>query len=118
VRGGGTGEGGAARVRAARRLSGVPRREAARFAKGTHMNEAIVTIIGLGPRGLSILERISHLARRNGAPLRLHVHLVDPGECGQGTHRAGQPPHLLVNTVSSQVTIFPPDTPAPPPPRP
>lgn len=64
-----------------------------------------VTIIGMGPRGLSVLERIAALARRHR--LALDLQLVEPGECGQGAHPARQPSHLLINTVASQVTAFP-----------
>ena len=33
---------------------------------------------------------------------------VEPGDCGQGVHPAGQSDHLLINTVASQVTMFAP----------
>ncbi|MFI8458169.1 FAD/NAD(P)-binding protein [Kitasatospora sp. NPDC085464] len=65
-----------------------------------------VSIIGVGPRGLSVLQRIGELADRLPADRRLEVHLIDPGEPGQGAHPAGQPAHLLTNTVASQVTMF------------
>lgn len=64
-----------------------------------------VTLIGMGPRGLSVFERIAAFARAHDTPLQ--VNLVDPGECGPGVHSPGQPQHLLINTVASQVTIFP-----------
>jgi uncharacterized NAD(P)/FAD-binding protein YdhS len=69
------------------------------------MKHPSVTIIGMGPRGLSILERIAACAR--GTPCRLQVNLVEPNECGPGVHSTRQPQHLLINTVASQVTIFP-----------
>lgn len=69
------------------------------------MKRISVTIIGVGPRGLSILERIAAFARRSEAALQ--VNLVDPGECGPGVHSARQPQHLLTNTLASQVTLFP-----------
>ncbi|AJK49832.1 FAD/NAD(P)-binding protein [Burkholderia plantarii] len=73
------------------------------------MNDITLTVIGMGPRGVSLLERLAqHLhAHRSEVPIRVHV--VDPGECGQGTHYDTQPWHLLTNTLASQVTIFPPD---------
>ncbi|MDQ1814672.1 FAD/NAD(P)-binding protein [Massilia sp. CCM 9210] len=64
-----------------------------------------VTLIGMGPRGLSILERIAAFARAHNTPLQ--VNLIEPGECGPGVHSPNQPQHLLINTVASQVTIFP-----------
>lgn len=65
-----------------------------------------VSIIGVGPRGLSILQRISELADQLPEGCSLDVHLIDPGDGGQGTHSARQPAHLLTNTVASQVTMF------------
>ncbi|MCP3717389.1 FAD/NAD(P)-binding protein [Paraburkholderia sp. CNPSo 3281] len=72
------------------------------------MMQKVVTIIGMGPRGVSVLERIGHYARSQPLPLKLIVNVVDPGECGQGTHTARQPHYLLTNTLANQVTIFPP----------
>src|ERR1700753_2875665 len=69
-----------------------------------------VTIIGLGPRGLSLLERIVHSAQRRPQTGELLIELVDPGECGQGTHYARQFRHLLTNTLATQVTLFPLDS--------
>jgi uncharacterized NAD(P)/FAD-binding protein YdhS len=69
-----------------------------------------VTIVGLGPRGLSVLERIAYFAQRRSQTGELLIELVDPGECGQGTHYARQFRHLLTNTLATQVTIFPPDS--------
>ncbi|MGZ8341408.1 MAG: FAD/NAD(P)-binding protein [Telluria sp.] len=69
------------------------------------MKRSSVTIIGMGPRGLSILERIVAFARTTPHPLL--VNLVDPNECGPGVHSPRQPQHLLTNTLASQVTIFP-----------
>ncbi|MGX1885819.1 FAD/NAD(P)-binding protein [Streptomyces sp. NPDC055287] len=64
-----------------------------------------VAIVGVGPRGLSILQRMSELADQ--LPDRaLDVHLIDSGDGGQGAHSARQPAHLLTNTVASQVTMF------------
>lgn len=74
------------------------------------MTTTHVAVIGLGPRGLSVLERILEHARRLPAGARLHVDAIDPGECGEGAHPARQPDHLLINTIASQVTIFAPDS--------
>src|SRR5262249_35495044 len=35
-------------------------------------------------------------------------HLIDPGSPGQGVHDDRQPPHLLINTLASQVTMCAP----------
>lgn len=69
------------------------------------MKRYSVTIIGMGPRGLSILERIAAFARA-GVCL-LQVNLVEPGECGPGAHSPRLPQHLLTNTAAGQLTIFP-----------
>lgn len=69
------------------------------------MKRSSVTIIGMGPRGLSVLERLAAAARARG--LLLDLTLIDPGECGQGVHAARQPPYWLINTLASQVTMFP-----------
>ncbi|MFE4716455.1 FAD/NAD(P)-binding protein [Streptomyces sp. NPDC056728] len=60
----------------------------------------------MGPRGLSILQRMSELADQLPSGYSLDVHLIDPGDGGQGAHSARQPAHLLTNTVASQVTMF------------
>ncbi|NRR32962.1 FAD/NAD(P)-binding protein [Oxalobacteraceae bacterium] len=69
------------------------------------MKRNSVTIIGMGPRGLSVLERLAALLQR--LPLALDIRVIEPGDCGQGAHAASQPQHLLINTVASQVTLFP-----------
>jgi uncharacterized NAD(P)/FAD-binding protein YdhS len=73
--------------------------------QAVQMKQVCITIIGMGPRGLSILERIAAYAR--SSPCRLLVNLVEPNECGPGAHSPHQPAHLLTNTVASQVTVFP-----------
>lgn len=72
------------------------------------MNQRFLTLIGMGPRGLSVLERILEHEAKLPEGMSLHVDIVDPGECGQGAHRSMQPDHLLINTVASQVTMFAP----------
>jgi hypothetical protein len=65
-----------------------------------------VAIIGVGPRGLNILERIKAIFGHQSIEAKLMVHLIDPGEPGQGTHVANQPDYLLINTIAGQVTMF------------
>ncbi|MEU6668403.1 FAD/NAD(P)-binding protein [Streptomyces sp. NPDC046727] len=63
-----------------------------------------VAIIGMGSRGLGLLERlVAHSLTR---PTPMTVHLVDPQPFGPGFHLADQPDHLLLNTVCSQLTAF------------
>ncbi|WP_461119538.1 FAD/NAD(P)-binding protein [Saccharothrix stipae] len=65
-----------------------------------------ICLVGVGPRGLSVLERLCANARE--IPHRtVRVRLVDPrlGVGGQ-VWRSDQSRHLLMNTVASQVTVF------------
>lgn len=70
------------------------------------METVRVAIVGMGPRGLSVLERMAQLLADDPINVELHVEVVEPGECGQGSHSPLQPGYLLTNTVASQVGIF------------
>jgi uncharacterized NAD(P)/FAD-binding protein YdhS len=74
------------------------------------METAHITIVGMGPRGLSILERMVELLNDRPTLLDIKVDIVEPNECGQGAHPSHQPDHLLTNTVASQVSIFAQDS--------
>ncbi len=66
---------------------------------------AHIAIVGLGPRGLSVLERIvAHERASRSTPMV--IHLFDANEPGVGCHDPAQPNHLLVNTVAAQITQF------------
>lgn len=69
------------------------------------MHAKVLAIIGLGPRGLNVLERLIAFARHDPT-LRLHIHLFDPRTPGTGVHDVDQPDHLILNTVACQVTQF------------
>ncbi|WP_394940274.1 FAD/NAD(P)-binding protein [Psychromicrobium sp. YIM B11713] len=69
-----------------------------------------VAIIGAGPRGTSVLERlISQLsARSTGQPLAVSIHLVDPFPAGPGrVWRTEQSELYLMNTQSFFPTVVP-----------
>jgi len=67
-----------------------------------------VAVIGLGSRGLSVLERIVTLAKRAAAAAgRVRVEVIDPSCAGAGVHGTGQPDYLLLNTTCAQVSMFP-----------
>jgi uncharacterized NAD(P)/FAD-binding protein YdhS len=70
----------------------------------TLMRELSVAVVGGGPRGFSILERLVTYAGRS---TNLNIHLIDPGGAGQGSHSVHQARGLLTNTLASQVTIYP-----------
>ncbi|BDH05471.1 hypothetical protein HEK131_26980 [Streptomyces seoulensis] len=66
-----------------------------------------ICIVGAGPRGVSVLERLLAQERKSPSRERLTVHIVDPSPPGPGrVWRTAQSPHLLMNTVASQVTLF------------
>jgi uncharacterized NAD(P)/FAD-binding protein YdhS len=66
--------------------------------------ELSVAVIGLGSRGLGVLERLITLAASSG-PVRIEV--VDPVADGAGVHAQDQPDYLLLNTTCAQVSMFP-----------
>ncbi|WP_374103083.1 FAD/NAD(P)-binding protein [Streptomyces sp. B93] len=64
-------------------------------------------IVGAGPRGLSVLERLCAQERKSPRWDTVTVHVVDPDPPGSGrVWRPGQSRHLLMNTVASQVTVY------------
>lgn len=69
------------------------------------MRKARIGIIGVGPRGLTVLERIvaNERQRRSGD---IEVLLFDPNPPGPGCHDPDQSDIHLVNTVAGQLTLF------------
>ncbi|QMU80123.1 FAD/NAD(P)-binding protein [Streptacidiphilus sp. PB12-B1b] len=66
-----------------------------------------ICLVGAGPRGLSVLERLCANAAAGVGEGPVTVHVVDPFPPGPGqVWRTGQSPHLLMNTVAGQVTMF------------
>ncbi|MFD7281027.1 FAD/NAD(P)-binding protein [Streptomyces sp. NPDC059862] len=66
-----------------------------------------VCLVGAGPRGLSVLERLCAQERKSPRYGQVTIHVVDPGPPGSGrVWRPSQSRHLLMNTVASQVTVF------------
>ncbi|MEV0372027.1 FAD/NAD(P)-binding protein [Streptomyces sp. NPDC050636] len=66
-----------------------------------------IAIVGAGPRGTSVLERICASAAELAPGARPTVHVIDPAPPGAGrVWRTDQSPELLMNTVASQVTLF------------
>ncbi len=62
-----------------------------------------IAIVGAGPRGAMVLERL--IANAGDAPL--HVHLVDPFPAGPGRiWRLDQPANLWVNSTAADTTMF------------
>jgi hypothetical protein len=66
-----------------------------------------VGIVGAGPRGLSVLERLCANERAAPSHERVTIHVIDPSAPGAGTvWRTDQSRHLLMNTVASQITVY------------
>jgi methylaspartate mutase epsilon subunit len=71
-----------------------------------------VAVVGSGPRGLSVVERLAARSAQGSEPGRLDVWLIDDVEVGCGRiWRTDQSPWLLMNTAAGEVTMFsgPPD---------
>ncbi|MFH0178673.1 FAD/NAD(P)-binding protein [Streptomyces cacaoi] len=66
-----------------------------------------VCVIGAGPRGLSVLERLCANFRSQPEGSTVHIHVVDPYPPGSGkVWRTDQSRHLLMNTVAGQISVF------------
>src|SRR5579875_1316027 len=69
-------------------------------------NRVSVGIVGLGPWGLCVLERLLDAARH--APEReLEVHVVEPGRPGGGIFSEEQPAYFVLNTPCGQHCLYP-----------
>ncbi|WP_407564790.1 FAD/NAD(P)-binding protein [Streptomyces sp. 184] len=67
----------------------------------------VVGVVGAGPRGLSVVERLAANAGKLAAGRAVTVHLIDPQPAGAGgVWRTGQDRSLPLNTVAGQVTAF------------
>ncbi|MGP4091958.1 FAD/NAD(P)-binding protein [Streptomyces sp. KR55] len=79
---------------------------------GSAPDPVSVALVGAGPRGTSVLERLCASARELLQPgTRLTVHVIDPAPAGAGrVWRTAQSAELLMNTVASQVTLFTDDS--------
>jgi len=75
--------------------------------KGGAAGHLQVCLVGAGPRGLSVLERLCAQERKSPRWEAVTVHVVDPDPPGAGrVWRPTQSRHLLMNTVASQVTVY------------
>ncbi|MGW8885513.1 FAD/NAD(P)-binding protein [Streptomyces sp. NPDC055749] len=70
-----------------------------------------LVIIGAGPRGTGVIERIAANATELYGNQRLDIHLVDPHPPGGGRiWRQDQSPLLRMNSMAEDVTMFTDDT--------
>ncbi|MFF7451819.1 MULTISPECIES: FAD/NAD(P)-binding protein [unclassified Streptomyces] len=82
-------------------------RQSTQSARGDGAAHLEVCLVGAGPRGLSVLERLCAQERKSPRWDTVTVHVVDPDPPGSGrVWRPTQSRHLLMNTVSSQVTVY------------
>ncbi|MFI6982108.1 FAD/NAD(P)-binding protein [Embleya sp. NPDC050154] len=66
-----------------------------------------VCVVGAGPRGLSVLERLCANERAAPTHPEVTIHVVDPASPGAGAvWRSEQSQHLLMNTVAAQITVY------------
>ncbi|MEV4949015.1 FAD/NAD(P)-binding protein [Streptomyces sp. NPDC053755] len=67
-----------------------------------------IAVIGSGPRGLSVLERLAcRLVQERRDERRVRIHLIDNTEIGAGrVWRTDQDPWFTMNTVVSQITMY------------
>lgn len=71
----------------------------------------VLAVVGAGPRGVGVLERIGANAAELLGGRRLTVHLVDPFPAGAGrVWRYEQSPLLRMNSMPEDVTVFTDDT--------
>ncbi|MGX0893539.1 hypothetical protein AB7M22_005547 [Pseudomonas sp. ADAK2 TE3594] len=66
-----------------------------------------IAIIGSGPRGLSVLERLAALMLMDAPVRQVIVYLIDSAQMGTGrVWRTDQPRHYVMNTVAEEVSSF------------
>ncbi|CAN7667533.1 FAD/NAD(P)-binding protein [Trinickia sp. LjRoot230] len=70
-----------------------------------------VAIIGGGPRGLGVLERIQAMLSDEGLSelgldVRVNVHMIEPQEPGAGLYRPDQEAHRVLRTPAGAVTLW------------
>jgi uncharacterized NAD(P)/FAD-binding protein YdhS len=70
-----------------------------------------VAVVGAGPLGLQVAAKLhAYLSTYPipgvKAPVRVNVHLVDPGPAGPGVHTVEQSNCLLLNTAAGYITMF------------
>ena len=66
-----------------------------------------VVLVGMGPWGLAVLERIVSGALERGNGPTTTVHVVDPGTPGAGVFGGAQPDYLILNTPCGQHSMYP-----------
>ncbi|MES2206052.1 MAG: FAD/NAD(P)-binding protein [Pseudomonadota bacterium] len=65
-----------------------------------------IAIIGLGTRGLIVLERLIAIASERHKADKIIIYAFDPQKPGHGCHYPNQKDHLILNTLPTQMTLF------------
>ncbi|MFD3721508.1 FAD/NAD(P)-binding protein [Streptomyces sp. NPDC058674] len=76
-----------------------------RDAVGVHR----IAVVGSGPRGLSVVERLAARAAEapDGGDRPVEIYLIDPVEVGCGrVWRSDQPEWFMMNTVADEISAF------------
>lgn len=63
-----------------------------------------IALIGAGPRNLALLARLTAYAKQSHQ--KTDIHLFDPAGIGGKVWRPNQDPTFIMNTVTSQLTLF------------
>lgn len=72
-----------------------------------HDHDLAVAIVGMGPRGISVVERIGAALRQRSQPASLTLHLIEVSQHGAGeVWRTDQTDTLCMNTLAGAVTLF------------
>ncbi|WP_051941005.1 FAD/NAD(P)-binding protein [Stenoxybacter acetivorans] len=69
------------------------------------MDITTIGIVGMGPRGLNLLERIIS-AVNSELNTKVNLLIFEPCLPGSGCHNIKQPDYLLANTIAGQITMF------------
>lgn len=69
------------------------------------MNKTL-TIVGLGPRGVTILERLASLFSKYNGTLPLTINIVSDGLLGVGIHKIDDPDYLALNVMIGYSTAY------------
>lgn len=74
------------------------------------MKHQVITLVGCGPRGITLLDRLLANIEQVEEKSAVLLNIVSAGDLGCGVHERAQPESLLVNTIACQITLFSDET--------